>query len=88
MIGASQKLRKQNTSQDKKVRGLGRSADKIKAKTPLPPLESEVTESRASSPEAECNGIPEARKSERRIEYSTKQDDHKNEIKLSISDHN
>tara|TARA_B110000285_G_C14917288_1_gene510868 strand:+ start:588 stop:854 length:267 start_codon:yes stop_codon:yes gene_type:complete len=88
LIGASQKLRKQNTSQDKKARGLGRSAEKIKAKTPLPPLGSEVTESRASSPQAECNGIPEARKSERRIEYSTKQDDNKNEIELCISDNN
>jgi hypothetical protein len=75
LLGTSPKLRKQKTSQDKKAKGLGRRKPAIfKAKTPLPPLGCEVTESRASSPEAACNGMTEDQASERRIEYSIKHD--------------
>jgi len=39
----------------------------------MPPLGSEVTESRSGSPEPGCDGIEEAPQSERRIEFSIKQ---------------
>lgn len=41
-MGATAKLKKQNTSEDKRAAGLARakSGGQVKAKTPLPPLRS------------------------------------------------